>query len=248
MKTGRLGIAAAALVLAAAAGARAQQPDGETYFNQGLTHMREGRAAQALEDFKKAVKQDSKNAYFYKGLGVCYLQLRRFPDAVGALRKALQLNPYYVDARNDLGTALIMSGKRDEGKAELLAAFNDPTNPAPELSARNLGAAYLEEKRWPDAASWFRSSLGRNAQLTDAHLGLSDALLAQGRTEEAVRALEEAVKGTPDNPALLMGLGQAYYRAGRFNEARARLEEAKTKDRTGTVTPKADALLKQFNK
>jgi Flp pilus assembly protein TadD len=247
MKTGRLGSGVVALVLAATA-AGGQVPDGEAYFNQGITHMREGRAAVALEDFKKAVKQDGKNAYFYKGLGVCYLQLRRFPDAVAALRRALQINPYYVDARNDLGTALIMSGKREEGKSELLAAFNDPTNPSPELSARNLGNAYLEEKRWPDAASWFRSSLGRNPNQVDAHLGLADALIAQGRAEEAVRAMEEAVKSAPENPALLVSLGESYYRAGRFHEARARLEEAKSKDRTGAVTQKADALLKQFNK
>ncbi len=245
MKTGTLRTGLAAVMLAAAATAGAQQ-NGEMNFNNGLTHMREGRANMALEEFKKAVKLDGKNAYFYKGLGVCYLQLRRFPNAVEAFRKALQLNPYYVDARNDLGTALLMSGKREEGKAELLAAFNDPTNPTPELSARNLGSAYLEEKRFPDAANWFRSSLGRNPQLIDAYLGLSDALLAQGRSEEAVRAMEEAVKATPGDPALLVALGEAYYRSGRFNEARARLEEAKTKDRTGSATQKANELLKQF--
>jgi Flp pilus assembly protein TadD len=248
MKTGTLRTGILSLVLATAAAAGAQQDDGEAHFNSGLTHLREGRSTLALEEFKKAIKRNGKNPYFYKGLGVCYLQLRRFPDAVGALRKALQLNPYYVDARNDLGTALLMSGKRDEGKAELLAAFNDPTNPTPELSARNLGQAYLEEKRWPDAASWFRSSVGRNPVLVDAHLGLGEALLAQGRSDEAVRAMEDAVKAVPDAPVLLVALGEAYYRAGRFHDARARLEEAKSKDRTGAVAQKADQLLRQFNK
>lgn len=247
MKTGTLRMGLLAVVLAAGATAGAQQQDGESHFNSGLTHLREGRSSLALDEFKKAIKQNGKNPYFYKGLGVCYLQMRRFPDAVAALRRALQLNPYYVDARNDLGTALLMSGKRDEGKAELLAAFNDPTNPTPEVSARNLGQAYLEEKRWPDATSWFRSSLGRNPQLVDAHLGLADALLAQGRSEEAVRAMEEAIKAVPDEPALLVALGEAYYRAGRFHDARARLEEAKSKDRTGALSQKADALLKQFS-
>ena len=246
MKTGTLGTGLLAVMLAAAT-AGAQQ-DGEAHFNNGLTHMREGRANMALEEFKQAVKQDGKNAYFYKGLGVCYLQLHRFPNAVEAFRRALQLNPYYVDARNDLGTALLMSGKRDEGKAELLAAFNDPTNPTPEVSARNLGAAYFEEKRFPEAANWFRSSLGRNAQLVDAYLGLSDALLAQGRSDEAARAMEEALKRLPGNAALLVALGEAYYRSGRFNEARTRLEEAKTMDRTGSVTQRANELLRQFNK
>jgi Flp pilus assembly protein TadD len=245
MKTGTLAFLVAALLLAASAPARAQS-DGEASFNQGLTHMREGRPGMALDDFKRAIKQDGKNAYFYKGLGVCYLQLGRAGDAVSALRKALQINPYYVDARNDLGSALLLSGKREEGKAELLTAFNDPTNPTPELSARNLGAAFMEEKRWGEAANWFRSSLSRNPQLVDASLGLSDALLAQGRNEEAVRAVEEALKTTPDQPALLVALGEAYYRVGRFHEARDKLEEAKLKDRTGAVSKKADALLKQI--
>jgi Flp pilus assembly protein TadD len=242
------GIAAVVLASALASAGLAQSQDGEAQFNSALTHLREGRATLALEDFKKAIRLNGKNAYFYKGIGICYMELKRFPEAVDALRRALQLNPYYVDARNDLGSALLMAGKREEGKAELLAAFNDPTNPTPEISARNLGQAYLEEKRWPEAASWFRSSVGRNPQLTDAHLGLSDALLAQNRTEEAVRAMEDAVKGSPNDPALLVALGEAYLRAGRMHDAQARLEEAKAKDRTGAATRKADALLKQFGK
>jgi tetratricopeptide (TPR) repeat protein len=248
MRKVRTAVAAGLLAAVAAAAGAQQKNDGEAQFNSALTNLREGRASLALEDFKRAIRMNGKNPYFYKGIGICYMQLQRFPEAVDALRRALQLNPYYVDARNDLGTALLMVGKRDEGKAELLAAFNDPTNPTPELSARNLGQAYLQEKRWPDAASWFRSSLGRNFQLVDAHLGLNDALLAQNRTDEAVHAMEDAVKALPEAPALLVALGEAYYRAGRFHDAQARLEEAKAKDRTGAVSRKADALLKQFSK
>jgi Flp pilus assembly protein TadD len=248
IRFGRDGVAAVVLASALASAAFAQQQDGEAQFNAGLTHLREGRATLALEEFRKAIRINGKNPYFQKALGICYMQMGRFPEAVDALRRALQINPYYVDARNDLGSALLMAGKREEGKAELLAAFNDPTNPTPEISARNLGQAYLQEKRWPDAASWFRSSLGRNPQLIDAHLGLADALLAQNRTEEAVRAMEDAVKSSPNEPALLVALGEAYFRAGRFHDAQTRLEEAKAKDPTGKASQKADALLKQFGK
>jgi Flp pilus assembly protein TadD len=243
----RIVVPAAVLALLPLAAA-AQQQDGEAHFNIGLTHLREGRNQLALEEFKKAVRQDGKNPYFLKALGLCYMQMRRYPDAVDALKKSLQLNPFYVDARNDLGTALILQGKREEGKQELLAAFNEPTNPSPELSARNLGQAYLEERRFQEAASWFGSALGRNKQLVDAHLGLAEALLGLSRLEEAQRALEEAVKANPENPELLLSLGEAYYRVGRFNEARARLEEARAKDRTGAVSRRAADLLKQFAK
>jgi Flp pilus assembly protein TadD len=241
-------VALAAVTVLAALSAGAQQQDGEGHFNIGLNHLREGRDSLALEEFKKAVRLDGKNPYFHKALGLCYMQMRKYGDAVGALKKALQLNPYYVDARNDLGTALILSGKREEGKAELLAAFNEPTNPSPELSARNLGQAYLEERRFQESASWFSSALGRNKQLVDAHLGLAESLLGLSRLDEAQRTLEEAVKAHPDNPQLLLALGETYYRVGRFSEARARLEEARTKDRNGAVSRRVAELLKQFAK
>src|SRR5207245_2181820 len=147
-------VAAGGLILALGASIALAQTnqtrmtDSEASFNAGLAHLRENRPALALEQFKKAVKEDPKNAYAYKGLGLTYAQLGKLSDAVASFRKALELNPYYVDVRNDLGSALVLSGKRAEGKAEFLAAFNDPTNPTPEMSARNLGQAYLEEKNY----------------------------------------------------------------------------------------------------
>src|SRR2546422_6579611 len=135
-------VAAGGLILALGASialAQTKTTDSEASFNAGLTHLRENRPALALEQFKKAIREDPKNAYAYKGLGLTQAQLAsqcssndqgcsqaRLREAIAAFRKALELNPYYVDVRNDLGTVLVLSGKRAEGKAEFLAAFNDP--------------------------------------------------------------------------------------------------------------------------
>ena len=237
---------AALLMLGAAPLARGQASDAEANFNAGLAHMRDGRTALALEEFKKAVDKDSKNPYFYKGLGLAYAGQRRFEDAVEAFRKALAINPYYIDVRNDLGTALMLSGKRAEGKAEFLAAYNDPTNPTPEISSRNLGQAYFEEKNYTEAANWFRSSVNRNKAYPDAYLGLTDALMNLGQLDAAVAHLENAVKEVPDVAALRLALGEAYYKAGRFGEARAALEETRKKDPVGPAGRRAAEMLKQF--
>src|SRR5512134_2880941 len=174
---------AVALAVFAAPAVAQSPPQAETRFSTGVMHLREGRVDLALEEFKRAVKEDSKNPYFQKGLGLAYAakaskerQTRRTPDgappskeeaeawkeAIACFRKALELNPYYTDVRNDLATALIGSGDREAGKKEFLAAFSDPTNPTPEISARNLGQAYLEEKNPTEAANWFKTSLSRN--------------------------------------------------------------------------------------
>jgi tetratricopeptide (TPR) repeat protein len=226
----------------------AQGVDPEASFNAGLSHLREGRPTLAVEEFRRAVQRDEKNPYFHKGLGQAYLAIGRYDQAASAFRKALEINPYYVDVRNDLGTALMLSGKRDQGKNEFMAAFNDPTNPTPEVSSRNLGNAYLEEKRYSEAINWFRTSLNRNHTYPDSYLGLSDALVALGKMEEAVAALETAVKQTPEHAPILVALGEGYYRVGRLAEARTRLEEARRRDPVGPSGRKAGELLRHFPK
>jgi tetratricopeptide (TPR) repeat protein len=248
------------LAAALAAGVSAQQApkqDGETRFENGITHLREGRLELALEEMKAAAKADPKSPYFQKGLGVAWGQMAdRCPDAkcrenalkasVEASRKAVELNPYYVDARNDLGTALLRSGKREEGRKELVTAFNDATNPAPAQTARNLGQSYLEERNYAEALNWFQTSVGRDKTYVDSWLGIADTLAAQGRVDESIRQLEAALRGQPDSTTLLGALGEAYYRAGRFDEARPRLQTVASKDPTGPAGRRAAELLKKF--
>lgn len=240
------------LVLISASAVAAQTPssggDSEARFNAGLTHLRDGRPKLALEEFQQAIKQDPKNPYFHKGLGLAYATLKRFDDAADAFRKALVLNPYYTDVRNDLGMALVLAGKRQAGKAEFLAAFNDPTNPTPEISSRNLGQAYFEEKNYAEAANWFRSSLNRNKAYPDAYLGLADAFAALGRAEDGITTLETGLREIPESTAIQLALGEAYYRAGRFSDARARLEDARKRDPNGPDARRAAELLKHFPK
>lgn len=228
------------------AGARAQKAasDPEARFAAGLNHLREGRADLAVEDFKKAVDQDDKNPYYLKGLGQAYAQQRKFKEAVEAFRKSLVLSPYFVDVRNDLGMALILSGKREEGRKEFVTAYEDPTNPTPEISARNLGQAYLEDKNYPEAIQWFRSAIARNRVYADPYLGLAEALVASGRLEEAVSQLEAGVREAPNDPAMLTGYGQMLLKAGRFTEARVQLEAAIKKDPSGSWGQTAAAVLK----
>jgi len=75
------------------------------------------------------------------------------------------------------------------------------------------------------AAAAFALVLGMPAQAQDARAaGASDAFaaeaLAEGRQEDAIRALERELAAAPDDAALLINLGIAYAHVG--DEARAR--------------------------
>jgi Flp pilus assembly protein TadD len=208
---------------------------GESYFNSGVTHLREGRIDLAVTSFERAVKASPENPYFRKGLGQALAAKRDWKDAIKEFREALKLNPYFVDVRNDLGTALILAGKREEGKAEFITAYGDATNPTPEISARNLGQAYLEEKNYTEAIGWFRTAVGRNKAYPDPYLGLAEALVFTERLDEAVVLLESAVEEASQDPGLRLALGQVYFRAGRFSDSRTAFEEAMRMDPSGPV-------------
>lgn len=226
--------------------AAAPTTDAETRFNMALTHLREGRTDMAIDELRKAVKDDPKNAYFHKGLGVAFMQKREFGRAAESFRKALELNPYYADVRNDLGTALVLDGKRDEGKREFVTVFNDPTYNAPEVAARNLAQAYFEEKRYDDALTWYRTALQRNAKYPDAYLGLADVLVAQSKFDDAATQLGSALKQVPDSLALELAFGEACQHAGRFSEGRAALEGVARRDPAGASGRRAVELLRGF--
>lgn len=250
MKIGKAAtLCVALLVLLFAPGAFAQSsPEAEMRFSTGVMHLREGRVELALEEFKKAVKEDGRNPYFQKGLGLAYSARRDWKPAIAAFRRALELNPYYVDVRNDLAAALIGSGDREAGKKEFLTAFSDPTNPTPEVSARNLGQAFLDERNYPEAVNWYRTSINRNKDYALAYLGIADALAATGQNEEAVAQLEAAVKEIPEDSALQLELGKALLRAGRYGEARSRLEDVVRKEPASPLGRAAAEQLKSVPK
>lgn len=238
------------LLLAAAVGsapsrASAQDSaDAELRFSTGVMHLREGRVDLALAEFKRAAKADPKNAYVQKGLGQAHAAKRDWGPAIAAFRKALELNPNYADARNDLAYVLVMSGDREGGKREFLAAYSDPLNPTPEISAFNLGRAYLEEKNLSEATTWFRTSVNRNKAYPSPYVLLAETLLASERLDEAILQLEVGVREVPSEAELHLALGRAYFKAGRFTEARARLEEAVKLDASGPVGKAAGEQLK----
>lgn len=246
MKRVRTTVAVLVLLAAAGPGTAQVTNDPEVRFNMGLTHLREGRIDMAIEDLRHATKGDPKNPYFQKGYGQALAAKGEFGEAIKAFRKALELNPYYVDVRNDLGVALLAAGQREEGRRELMNAFNDPTNPTPERTAYNLGWSLFEEKRYAEALTWYQTSLARSRDEVGPHIAIADTLTALGRGTEAIGQLEAALKVEPESPLVAVELGSAYYRAGRFAEARKHLEAAARSDPGGASGRRAAELLQKF--
>ena len=156
--------------------------DAEAHFATGLTPPARGpRSTWRSRSSRRRSSRTPRTPTSTRGSAQAYAQ----PSASGATRsrpsaRRSSSTPTTWTCATTSARRSSSSGKREEGKKEFLAAFNDPTNPTPEISARNLGQAYLEEKNYAEAINWFRTSLDRNKGYADAYLGLADALLAIG--------------------------------------------------------------------
>jgi tetratricopeptide (TPR) repeat protein len=75
---------------------------GEPYHNAGSALIALKRYTEAEEYYRTAIEKDSKQAYFYQGLGQALLKQNKFVEAREALNKSLELLPGYVRALGSL--------------------------------------------------------------------------------------------------------------------------------------------------
>jgi len=236
------------LFLATPAIAGTNTAESDLAYNSGRNFLADGRAELAVEKFKKSIELDDKNYFAYKGLGIALAKLTNYRDAERAQRKCLDLNPDFADARNDLATTLMLMGRREEARKEWMSAHARPFNPTPDQTATNLGQSYLEEKNYAEAGRWFQKALQQNESAGRAYVGLGASLMEQNRLDEAISTLENGSNKMSGDPELLFTLGDAYYRAGRFGDARTKLEAAVKGDPVGAFGRRAAERLKHFPK
>jgi Flp pilus assembly protein TadD len=88
----------------------------ETYdlFQQGRTHLRKGRAAQATVALEKAKRREPAKASIREALGIAYFRIQRWDEAEREFRAMLELSPADDYAHYALGRCLEKQGREHE--------------------------------------------------------------------------------------------------------------------------------------
>jgi Flp pilus assembly protein TadD len=88
----------------------------ETYdlFQQGRTHLRKGRAAQATVALEKAKRREPAKASIREALGIAYFRIQRYDEAEREFRAMLELSPADDYAHYALGRCLEKKGREHE--------------------------------------------------------------------------------------------------------------------------------------
>ncbi|MFZ0988179.1 MAG: tetratricopeptide repeat protein [Xanthobacteraceae bacterium] len=149
--------------------------------------------------------------------------------AVAILRQVVEQHPTYAPAHSMLAFMLLVS--RQVGWIAMEPQVNEPAAlaaRAAELGDSDpwahlaLGYVAFTRRRTDEAVEEFNRALNLNPTFAAAHGYLGLALALDGRSEQAINHLEQAIRMSPHDPqnALFnLGLASAHYLAGGYTEA-----------------------------
>ena len=170
----------------------------EAHRNLGVARHAQGRIDEAIASYSAALRADPTSGEARYNLGRAYVSRGDVPQAIAEYRTALASRPDDVDVLTSLASALASSGQVDEA----LVGYRRALELAPDTPAALLDLAFIlatsprSDVRAPGEAVRLAERVAsltqrRNAAVMDT---LATAYAAAGRTPEAIRTAEDALR------------------------------------------------------
>jgi len=225
----------------------ADQPNNPLYaftlMRQGSVLLQQGRFEDALKRFQEADAHSPGNATVHNMIGLCYLNMKQYDEALQAFDRALDLIPSFTDARNNRGATYLALGEYQLAEVDFIAVLADTTYPHRWEVYYNLGMSYFQRHQLGAAEENFRRAAFAPTPVFEAYLRLADIAQERGNLSSAVDLLEEAKLKFPDRIEAPLALGRLLMLAGRTEEARTQLQLVIDSDPGSTLADEARRLL-----
>jgi eukaryotic-like serine/threonine-protein kinase len=181
---------------AQAAPAGKQQPvtlSNLDHFDQGRSHLRDGRFRDAAVDFQRVLDQRPQDFWsnFYQGL--CAYRLGQFHDALAAFRTCVALAPNSAECYYNRARVAEALGRRDQAIHDYCRALE--LDPSFTSASINRGILAYKDGQNDDAIADFRRAIRAAADsrtLGLIHYNLALAHLARGDRVAALASAQEA--------------------------------------------------------
>lgn len=199
-------------------------------------------AVRAVESAERAIGLDPGSVRAVTALARSYEAVGRVPEAVAALRAALERYPRSDDLHRMLGEILVAANDVDAGFAELREAID--IRPAYWENHSALGVALYERGRFEEALEPLRRAVELQPGNPLHHQRLGAAHHQLGQTEEALAAYSEAAR-LGGSPSVYANMGTILYYQGEYEEALRHYDAALAlRDSETTWRSKGDTLAK----
>ena len=153
----------------------------------GWTEFPDKALANAFAFGQKALELDESNAAAHSLLSSVYTFQNKLDLAIKQAERAIQLNPNDSGSYNELGWALLWSGRLDEAVAALQMSLRLDSS-SPRNIWWHLGIAYYLQERYDKALNILEEGLIKRPNFTGYHIALAATYARLGRPEAAARA------------------------------------------------------------
>jgi TolB-like protein len=153
----------------------------------------------ALDNARRAIDLDDKNAMAHMALGRVHLIMGKYDEAVTAMERAIALNPSLTLAYFGLGMTFAFAEQPEKAIASLDKAIEfSPHDPAlfAFLTVRSFALMGLED--YESAVEYARRAVAEQSAYVLPHAALVAALGWLGRKAEAKQAIDEMLEAHPD--------------------------------------------------
>ena len=182
----------------------------------GVIYHKQEKLDMALREFELALEQ-AEYAEVYYNLSVVYRKKGHLGKSEKAAQKALELDPQYADALNQLGQLAL--DRNESGLALMYLQQAIQIKPEHLEAQNNLGVVFHTQGREDDAIKAFEKALSIDPNSAEAHNNLGSVYLTKGVYDQAEDAFNRAVRIKPDYLQGLINLGTVDFHQGDYTSA-----------------------------
>lgn len=167
-----------------------------------------GRPADAIAEYRHALRLDPSDVNVLNSLGGCLAQMEDRTGAREAFATALQINPREPMALYNLGVLDLLDGQPASAMDKFRQAHGlDAALFEPLLQ---LGKWFTEQHAHDEARQYLEKAVVLQPERAVVHSLLGQCLAARGHAREAIMACKKAVKLNPNDAAAFSQLGLLY--------------------------------------
>ena len=148
---------------------------------------------------RNATPANAARADMLWGQGSRQLEKKRLPQAIAAMRSAMELEPSRLDGRLNLGAALYLSGELEEAVSHLKYVL--ALEPQNTMALLNLSACYDGLGQLDNSIATLQKVIADRPQWKDAHYNLAVAYYKKKMYQSALSALKAELQINPHHEA-----------------------------------------------
>lgn len=192
--------------------------------SEALNLLKKGEIHKSKDICEKILKKDKKNSEVYNLYGFTLYFDKKFDEAIISWKKAIDINPRYIEAFNGLGNAFLKLEKIDLAVENFEEAVKINSNYFEAYC--NLGSAMIKLKKYQDAIINFEKAIKIKPNYSQAIYGKAYSLMQNRNYNEAIIYFNKFIKFDPKNADAHNAIGSCLISLNKFEDSLSYLTKA----------------------